>query len=159
VAELSAVATKSSAREGIQRGSLVRGRLVRGSQVRLYCLGAGLLDSATGVVLVAAPRVALAAMGVEEMPADLVLLRWIGAFVGAVGLCYLYPLVLGGRGRDRRLAVVLELTTIQRLVVFAFTTGALALGQLSPAWISVPFTDLALAAAQIWMLRSGWAPS
>lgn len=139
MAELSITASRSGAR-----------------LVRAYCLIAGLLDAATGVVLVAAPRVALSAMGVEQVPHDLVLLRWIGAFVGSVGLCYLYPLVLGRQARDHRLAVVLELTVIPRLAVFAFTTGALATGELSLHWVSVPFTDLALAVFQLWMIRSGW---
>lgn len=128
----------------------------RARLVRVYCLGAGLLDGVTGVLLVAAPRLALAAMGVEAVPGDLVLLRWIGAFVAAVGLCTLYPLALAGEARDRRLAVALELTAIIRLAVFAFTTGALALGALERSWVSVPVTDLALAATQLWMIRSGW---
>jgi hypothetical protein len=128
----------------------------RSSLVHAYCLAAGPLDTATGLVLVLAPRLALAAMGVREAPADLVLLRWIGAFVGAVGLCYLYPFALAPAARALRVAVVLEVTVIPRLAVFAFTAAALALGLLPLPWISVPVTDLLLAGAQLWMIRRGW---
>jgi hypothetical protein len=115
--------------------------------------GAGSLDLATGVALVSMPAETLSLMQVEAgQGAVLVYLRWIGAFVGAVGASYLLALAAGGRARLRS---VLEFTLLVRLAVGLFTAVALGRGWLGSAWLSVPVTDLTLAAAQIWLLAKG----
>lgn len=115
--------------------------------------GAGSMDLATGIALVAMPAVMLSLMQVEAVQgAELVYLRWIGAFVGAVGASYLFALAAGGRARLR---AVLEFTLLVRLAVGFFTAVALGRGWLGMAWASVPVTDLTLAAAQIWLLAKG----
>lgn len=116
-------------------------------------LGAGLMDFITGLWLVFAPRLALRLMGAAPPGAEaLVYLRWIGAFVGAVGYCYLWAL----ERRDvTRLRHTLELTVWFRLAAGGYSAWAVATGALPPAWVSVPVTDFALAAAQVWLLRRG----
>lgn len=120
-------------------------------------LAAGGLDFCTGLGLVAAPARLLPLMGVPAIGAEAeTYLRWIGAFVAAVGCSYLWAL---GRwkatGDAALLRATLELTVIFRLAAGAFSAWALATGRLAPAWASVPVTDFALAAAQTWLLRRG----
>jgi uncharacterized protein YjeT (DUF2065 family) len=124
-----------------------------GSWIVGWCALAGSLDALTGLLLVIAPAAVLRMLGAGELPDQPVFLRFVGAFVGAVGLSYLYPFVLAPIRRAARLRVVLEVTALERLVVFAFTTTAIATGTLGARWASVPATDLLLAAAQLWLLR------
>lgn len=116
-------------------------------------LAAGGLDFCTGLGLGFAPAQLLALMGVAAIgPEAAVYLRWIGAFVGAVGFVYLWALF---RGERTRLRVTLELTIWFRLAAGAYSAWAIARGDLAAVWISVPLTDGALAAAQFWLLRRG----
>jgi hypothetical protein len=116
-------------------------------------LGAGGLDLATGLGLVLAPALVLQLMGVVPPGAEaLVYLRWIGAFVGAVGFSYLWAL---GRRDGALLRHTLELTVWFRLAAGGYSAWALATGALPPGWASVPVTDFLLAAAQVWLLRRG----
>lgn len=114
---------------------------------------AGGLDLATGLGLVAVPAFVLARMGAPAPGAEaLVFLRWVGAFVAAVGFCYLWALA---RRDVARLRFTLELTIWFRLAAGLFSGWAIASGRLPVVWSSVPATDLALAAAQAWLLGRG----
>ena len=116
-------------------------------------LGAGGLDFCTGLGLVAAPALALKLMGAAPIGAEaIVYLRWIGAFVAAVGFSYLWPL---WRREVALLRAALELTVWFRLAAGGYSAWAVATGALPLIWISVPLTDFALAAAQTWFLRRG----
>lgn len=120
---------------------------------RGLALVAGLLDAATGLGLVFAPVLVLGLMGVSAPGAEaLVYLRWVGAFVAAVGASYLIALVAGGGARLRN---VLEFTIGFRVAAGLFSAVAIARGWLAPVWVSVPATDFALAVVQGWMLRKG----
>jgi len=122
-----------------------------------YAWLAGLCDSATGVLLIGAPATALQLMGVADRPAEPVFLRWIGAFVGTIGLTYLYPLV--GRDRRRRqarLRVVFEATTLIRSGIATFVALAIAGSLLSVDWWPVAVTDGVLALVQGLLLRGGY---
>lgn len=124
----------------------------------LYSLLAGTCDTATGVLLLGAPRSTLEILGIEPVPAEpaVVYLRWIGVFVGSVGLSYLYPFLLaGGVRRARRLRTVFEVTALVRLAVAAFVLLQVVGRALVPAWLSVSFTDLGLAAVQLGLLAGG----
>ena len=122
----------------------------------LYCLLAGCCDTATGVLLVAAPAFTLQLMRIPTAPSEPVFLRWIGVFVGSVGLAYLYPFVHGVSSRTApTLRVVLEWSTLARLAVAAFVGASVAGGALAPGWLSVCFTDLSLAVVQVVMLARG----
>lgn len=118
---------------------------------RLLALVAGSLDFCTGLGLVFFPRLVLPLMRVSVPEGEaLVYLRFVGAFVAAVGGCYLWALVRGGLSRLRS---TLELTILFRLSAGAFSAVAIGLGWLSVAWLSVPITDFALVALQLWLVK------
>lgn len=119
----------------------------------LLALGAGALDFCTGLGLVFAPALMLKLMGAGALAAEpTIYLRWIGAFVGAVGFSYLWAL---WRRDVALLRHVLELTIFFRLAAGAYSAWAVMTGALPLAWVSVPLTDFALAAAQTWLVRRG----
>jgi hypothetical protein len=117
--------------------------------MRLFCFIAGLCDASTGVLLVAAPALTLRLMGIESAPADPTFLRFVGVFVGGVGLCYLYPWLLDARRREERVWTVLEVSAGLRLLVAAFVLTSVATGALVARWSMVAVTDLAFALAQL----------
>jgi cytochrome c oxidase cbb3-type subunit 1 len=120
---------------------------------RGLALGAGCLDAGTGLGLVFAPELVLGLMGASVPGAEaLIYLRWVGAFVAAVGASYLIALVAGG---GARLRAVFEFTIVFRLAAGLFSAVAIARGWLGPVWVSVPLADFALAAVQVWLLRKG----
>jgi hypothetical protein len=125
--------------------------------VARFALGVGACEALTGVALVAAPRASVAAMGIALGAADAVYLRWIGAFVLAVGLAYLYALLPGAAPARRapRLRAALEITALARGAVALVTAGAIVAGELAPRWAGVPLYDAALAAAQLAILARG----
>lgn len=119
---------------------------------RFYAIVAGASDFFTGVGLVFLPEVVLPLMGVPGIEHDaLVFLRWVGAFVGAMGLNYWWALLRPSVG----LRAVLELTILFRLAAGVFSAVAIMRGWLGPAWWSVPATDLIFAGVQVWLLREG----
>ena len=116
-------------------------------------LCAGAMDTATGLGLMFAPDLTLRAMQVAAPSAEaLVFLRWVGAFVGAVGASYLVALARGGAGTLRE---TLATTLLFRLAAGGYCAAAVLGGTLAPRWIVVAFTDLGLAAVQAWLLRRG----
>lgn len=150
--------------------------------VALFSLVAGSCDTATGILLVSSPALALQWMGIRDLgPEPLcaghamadVQLRYLGMFVGSIGLSYLYPwlfvrdrihlLTSAGPEPDRRwlerLSVVFEVTCLVRLAVALFVTVATAMGALSAPWLSIAATDLTFALCQIQMLHHGWLAS
>jgi len=118
---------------------------------RPVALFAGAMDFLTGLGLVFDPVVTLRLMFVPP-PADaaLVYVRFVGAFVAAVGASYLIALLRGG---SERLREVFASTTVFRLAAGLFTGVAVATHQLSPPWLLVTATDLALVVGQQWLLR------
>ncbi|ATC64164.1 hypothetical protein CMV30_09460 [Nibricoccus aquaticus] len=119
--------------------------------LRLFTLAAGLMDFLTGLGLVFFPAQLLPLMRVATPAPDaLVFLRFVGAFVGAVGATYLWAFL---RNHRAYLRAVFELTIPFRLAAGAYSATAIALGWLPPVWLSVPATDFALVAAQLWLLR------
>ena len=121
-----------------------------------FALFAGAMDAATGAGLVALPGLTLSAMGVATPGAEaLVFLRWVGAFVGAVGASYLIALARGGA---QRLRSVFEFTVWFRGAAGGYCAAAVLAGALEPRWFTVSLTDGALVVAQIWLLgREGWS--
>ena len=116
-------------------------------------LGAGGLDFCTGLGLVFAPALTLRLMGTTPLGMEaLVYLRWIGAFVAAVGFSYLWSL---WRSDVALLRAVLELSILFRLAAGGYSAWAVATGALPLNWLSVPVTDFALVAVQVWLLRGG----
>jgi hypothetical protein len=129
----------------------------RPDAVALFCLAAGLMDASTGLALIAAPTFTLSLMGIGSMPAEPIFLRWIGAFVLAVGLSYFLALRLEA-GRlvttdDQPLATTLTISALVRSVIAVFVATSVAAGALEAMWSSVAVTDAAVAAIQIAILR------
>jgi len=117
---------------------------------------AGAADFCTGSGLVVAPVMTLRLMGVPPPDGDLVFLRFLGAFVGAVGFSYLRALWRKCRtGNGALLHATFEITTLFRLAAGAVSTWLIVRGWLAPAWTSVPVTDFLLAGGQMWLLRQG----
>lgn len=123
----------------------------------IFCLLAGLGDSLTGLLLVVAPAFTLALMGIASSPPvarlEWTYLRFVGVFVGSIGLSYLVPFAAQPCHRLRRWRGVLEVTALVRFAVALFITGCLVAGDLALAWISVPLTDFTLAVMQLLILR------
>ena len=121
---------------------------------RWLAVGAGAMDLLTGLGLVLVPARVLPLMRVDVPAGDgLVFLRWVGAFVGAVGASYLLAVVRGGADRLRG---VLEFTIPFRLAAGCFSGVAVGLGWLPAMWVSVAVTDLALVGVQVWLLGRAW---
>ncbi|MCU0792793.1 MAG: hypothetical protein MUE42_08095, partial [Opitutaceae bacterium] len=105
---------------------------------------AGAMDAATGLGLVLLPGFTLRMMGVAAPTGDaLVFLRWVGAFVGAVGASYLIALIRGG---TMRLREVFVFTLVFRVAAGGYAAWAVASGALDWRWITVALTDGALVA-------------
>ncbi|HWA26205.1 MAG TPA: hypothetical protein VG734_11120 [Lacunisphaera sp.] len=114
--------------------------------VRWLALAAGAMDAGTGACLVAVPAWTLACMGVTPPGAEaLEYVRFVGAFVGAVGLVYF---VAGWRGNARALRTVLDFTRVFRGAAGTFVLAMVAGAGWSPAWLSVTGTDYALVVVQ-----------
>jgi hypothetical protein len=119
---------------------------------RLLAALAGAMDLGAGLSLVFLPGLALRLMGVAPLTGDgLVFLRFVGAFVAAVGATYLWALL---RPRER-LRVVLGATLFFRFAAGSYSLFAILTGLLNPAWASVPATDFALVGLQAWLLARG----
>jgi hypothetical protein len=119
-------------------------------------LAVGALDTVTGLLLLAMPLITLRLMGVSQPPAEPVLVRFIGAFVTAVGASYFLPWIShrGPLGGDRaRLLAVLDVTTLVRLSVGLFVAAAVLRGALAAAWSTVAIADLTIATVQIVVRR------
>ncbi|MGZ0656283.1 hypothetical protein ACWPKS_11820 [Coraliomargarita sp. W4R72] len=123
-----------------------------------FCLLAGLMDMLSGALLMGFPVFTLKLMGVPPvMPEAVVFVRFVGAFVFAVGTLYLFAPIPALLTRVWSwLWAMLLATAWIRAVICLFTTVAIASGALSLHWWSVPVTDGSLAALQIWVLWKGW---
>ncbi|MDE3188013.1 MAG: hypothetical protein KGM96_10895 [Acidobacteriota bacterium] len=122
-----------------------------------YQLAAGVSDSLTGAFLIVEPALTLRLLGLH-VPADaLPFLSFIGAFVFAVGLSYLYGATLVYRaGCASRLEAVWIVTAIVRCSVAAFILARVASGVLEPGWLTIAFFDGACVLIQAAGLRQGW---
>lgn len=120
-----------------------------------FALLAGCGDALTGIFLLALPATTLGWMSIETPLSAQVFIRFIGVFVFGVGISYLYPFVLSGHHRERRLATVFEVTACIRSAVALFVTAAVATQALAPAWLTVAVVDGILALVQISWLRKG----
>jgi len=121
--------------------------------IRIYCLLAGLCDAATGILLLAAPRFVFSLLGLEPLPSPPIYASFVGVFVLAVGLAYLYPWVISAAGRRERIRVVFEVTALSRLAVALFLGFAILDRALGLLWGIVLLTDFSLAGFQLFLLR------
>lgn len=126
----------------------------------LFCLLAGAMDTLSGLLLMTVPGWTLKLMHVPAVVPDaLVFIRFIGAFVFAVGSLYwlgLCSVVVLSRWQGLR--GILLVTAWLRTIIFIFTSLALLTGALPLAWLSVPLTDGGLAFFQFWVVLKGRLP-
>ena len=122
-----------------------------------YQLIAGVSDTFTGALLIAAPVFTIRMMGLS-VPYDATpFLSFIGAFVLAVGLSYLYGALLVHRSSGiPRLEAVWLLTAIIRSSVAIFVLAAVLNGSLSPGWLTIAIFDGICVLIQARGLRRGW---
>ena len=119
---------------------------------RRYAVAVGLLDFVTGIALLVAPDVTLAAMGASSPDRSAqVFVRFVGVFVATVGASYLH----GAREPGEAFRTMLRLTRLFRLGAGGFTGIAVLAGGLEPAWYVVTATDLACVLVQSWFLQKG----
>lgn len=117
---------------------------------RWLALGAGAMDASTGAGLLVLPAWTLQRMGVTPPGAEaLGFVRFVGVFVGAVGMSYL---IAWWRGGDRPLRMVFDFTRVFRLGAGGFTAVMVVTADWSPAWLAVTVADLALAVGQTLVL-------
>jgi len=122
-----------------------------------YQMLTGLSDTATGVLLIAAPAFALRMMGLHAPVDALPFLSFVGAFVLSVGLCCLYGgyLAICG-GCAGKLSAVWLLTAIVRSSVAIFVVTQVISGALDAGWAKVAVFDAGCALIQGIGLRKGW---
>lgn len=122
----------------------------------LFCALAGGGDVVTGLLLLAAPELALRLLGIPQPEGSLVLLRFVGVFVGCVGLSYLQPWISGRFYRAQRLAAALVMTAGFRLAVSLFLGVAVAENGMDLSWVTVGIYDAAVAILQLGLLSKGF---
>lgn len=122
-----------------------------------YQLVAGFSDASTGALLIAAPLFTLRMMGLA-VPSDATpFLSFIGAFVFAVGLAYLYGALLVRRASGvPRLEAVWVMTAMIRSSVAIFVLAAVFNRSLAPGWLTIAVFDGICALIQARGLRRGW---
>jgi len=122
-----------------------------------YQLIAGVSDASTGALLIAAPVFTVRMMGLS-VPRDATpFLSFIGAFVLAVGISYLYGALLIHRtGGVSRLEAVWLLTAIFRSSVAIFILAAVLNGTLPAGWLTIAVFDGICVFIQASGLRRGW---
>lgn len=118
---------------------------------RALALFAAVADLGSGLGLMLLPHRVLGWMRVP-LTADLTYVRFLGAFVAAVGLSYAW--LLGQRSAATWRAG-LQITLLFRVVVGTFAGVAMLTHNLSSAWWFVPAADFAFAAVQAGLLRKG----
>jgi hypothetical protein len=110
---------------------------------------AGAMDFCTGLLLMVDPLFTCRLMGLTQL-SGLDFLPWVGAFVTAVGLSYIWGWWRG------RLRFTWEFTALVRCVIGTFVTVSVARGALAPGWLPVAATDGGLALVQMVFLGKGW---
>jgi hypothetical protein len=117
--------------------------------VPLISFAAGAMDFCTGVLLIAAPEVTFRLMGLTAV-SDPALVRFIGAFVAAVGALYLWALY------RRKLRLAWEFTALVRSFIGCFVGLSVVLRTLEQGWVTVAITDFGLAGLQVYFLWKNW---
>jgi putative flippase GtrA len=117
----------------------------------------GISDTATGALLAMAPGVTLRLLRLAA-PADaLPFVSFVGAFVLAVGLSYLYGGYLTFRSDSQtKLEVVWLLTALMRASVAIFVVQQILAGTFGMGWVSIAAFDGACVVIQAVGLRRGW---
>jgi hypothetical protein len=124
----------------------------------LYQYIAGLCDSITGLLLMAAPEWTLHLMGLTVLPQPLTFVRYIGVFVLSVGLSYLWAAMRWPLTAHAHIgwSAQWKITALIRTLVALFVVWQVATAGIETRWITVAFSDGALAVVQWIGLRKEW---
>src|SRR5947207_10359081 len=124
----------------------------------LYQYAAGLCDSSSGLLLIAAPGWTLRLMGLSVIPQPVAFVRYIGVFVLSVGLTYLWAALRWPLTSHAHLAWLTQwkITAMVRSLVALFVLSQVVSGAIELRWIGVAFSDGAFALVQIVGLKKGW---
>lgn len=124
----------------------------------LYQCIAGLCDTCTGLLLVAAPVWTLGMMSLHVIPQPVAFVRYIGVFVLSVGLTYLWALLRWPLTAHAHIgwSTQWKITALTRTLVALFILWQVAVAAIETGWIAVAFTDGAFAICQWIGLRKGW---
>jgi divalent metal cation (Fe/Co/Zn/Cd) transporter len=127
--------------------------------VTVFSLIAGGMDTVTGLLLILMPGSTLSLMKVSPEGHPPALIGFIGAFVLANGSLYLWGFWLANRQGSMRVLKHAWLATAWVRICVGLTTSVFILREeLSASWISVPVTDLLIAAIQCYCLAAGKFP-
>jgi len=131
-----------------------------GSLLLVYQVLAGCCDASTGALLMVAPALTLRLLSLRAPDEALIYISFIGAFVLANGLAYLYGAYLVGFDPCKsKLQALWVLTGFTRASVAIFVTTQVLAGALPMGWISVAATDATCVLIQAAGLRKGWLAS
>ena len=122
-----------------------------------YQLLVGISDTATGIMLIAAPEFALRLMHLQAPSDALTYVSFVGAFVFSVGIACLYgALLMARKGSRRGLETVWLLTALTRASVALFVAAQILTHSLELGWVTVALTDGACVVIQALGLRKCW---
>lgn len=134
--------------------------------LNVYQVGAGLSDTATGLMLIVAPAWTLRLMLVHILPQPIQFASYLGVFVLSVGLTYLavalrWPLArtqpaFAGLNSAAAWKIQWAITALIRALVALFLLVEIAAGRMESAWLTVAVSDGTLAAIQIFGLFRRW---
>jgi hypothetical protein len=124
----------------------------------LYQYLAGLCDTVTGLLLIAAPAWTLGLMGLTIIPQPVAFVRYIGVFVLSVGISYPWAALGWPLSTHAHIGWTTQwkLTALIRTLVALFIVWQVATAALESKWISVAFSDGTFALIQWIGLRKGW---
>ena len=119
---------------------------------------AGLCDSTTGLLLIAAPVWTLHLMGLAIIPQPVAFVRYIGVFVFCVGLSYLWAAVRWPLTVHAHIgwSTQWKITAMIRTLVALFVLWQVVTSGIEAKWITVAFSDGAFAIIQWIGLEKGW---
>lgn len=133
---------------------------MNGSLLLVYQVLAGCCDASTGALLLMAPALTLRMMLLRAPDDALTYVSFIGAFVLATGIAYLYGAYLVIRERcATKLEVLWLLTAFTRASVAIFVMGQVLTGALPMGWLTVAAADGVCVLIQATGLRKGWLVS
>lgn len=133
---------------------------MNGYALLAYQVVAGCCDTATGALLLMAPALTLRMMMLHAPNNALVYISFIGAFVLATGLAYLYGAYLVmRRACPTKLQMLWLLTALTRASVAVFVVGQLLVGALPIGWATVAAADGTCVVIQAVGLSRGWLAS
>ncbi len=122
-------------------------------QILLLNTVIGLMDTLTGILLMISPVIVLKLLFIPEIPIETIYLRFIGAFVCAVGSTYLISALYF---RDTNYLIYVKglwaFTGLIRLTIGSFLVITVSLGLLHFLWLTVALADLSIAILQFYLI-------